>query len=233
MTYLPPNAPYAPYPHPAYTPTAALRAPARRASVLMMVVGSLTLIFGVLLGLMALFWGQFASEPELAEQVRQLESQLQGVSVQLMLGVFSGLLGVVGLAMLALGILARKGTPARVIPGLVLTGLVLLFWLANTFAVVRGGSPAQVVFAGLILLTLVLQIVWLIQATRNAPAVARTLANGLAQWQPQPNYPANPYANPALNPALNPAPYYPTPPQPAPAPYPPPPPEESRYPTRP
>jgi len=193
--YSPMQQPYGGYPAPPPPSPQELLAPARRAGVLMIVVGVLFVLFGLCMGVFSWMIRQpgFTSSPEFAqaqEHFRQAEIQ-SGMSVETMLLVS----GIVPLALGALfgglGFFVRGGGFGAIITGIVASaGLLLLLGLGTLGTLVASaanpsnlaGVCVYLVPFGLVLLLLV----WLIQAARAASRVAAARQQHQAQaWQYQ------------------------------------------------
>lgn len=187
MSQYPPPNPPSPYPgwppHPVSRPRDP-RAVARRASVLMWVLGSgfvLVGICGAALLLPLMEWVVTKSPPEQAaqarEQMRQLEAQGQqhGISLSTNLLISGLVIIAVGGTLGALAFGVRGGGQTAAVVAAVVTGLILgLVLLQMLGAVLVGGGPG--VMAACMMLVpgglLVLLMVWLIQVARAAPQAA-------------------------------------------------------------
>lgn len=161
-------------------------APAKRASVMMWVLGTLAVLFGLCCAaVMAPLIGQVAAGTlnapaadvdRLREQVGQMERQFGGVSPQqAFFAVGIGMIMIGGL----LGLLAffvRGGGRGAAVTAAVLVGLVI-GWLALNLldAIIKGGDQpglaCSLLFAGVVLGVLGVLLHWLVQAARNAPQV--------------------------------------------------------------
>src|SRR5262245_46932126 len=126
--------PTAYYPAP-YTNELSLRylAPARRASVLMFVIGGLGICCGVCCGLV----GQIAPVAQIIQHSGIDLSQLDqaGISpttfVRIIYGVMAGGTLVVSILFITLATFVRRGSTAAIITSIVLSAIALLFMLAN------------------------------------------------------------------------------------------------------
>lgn len=157
-------------------------APARKAAVMMWVLGALGIVFGFCVA--AVFPTMLesmmnSSMPE-AQQMRQQFQDLEaksGVSLKTQLFVtgllFIGAGGVLGIV----AFFVRGGGRASAVTGIVLVSLGLIYLAINLLASVAfgGGNPAQLLvslcFVGGLMVLLGMTLRWLIQATRNAPMV--------------------------------------------------------------
>jgi len=199
--YQPPQPPY--FSNDFYAGYSDPRSPARRAAILMFVIGALMLCCG---GFFALFGAiltpeMLAGSPQ-AAQLQEIESQL-GVSIKVFAFVMAGVMFVPALLFIGLGFWVRRGSAAAAIVSLVLTGLTVLFLLFNLVgSLVRGGPGANVVLGvcmiGIALALCSLLIAWLIGALRAAPQVAAMQQQYQMQyWQsqqtPPPSYGAGGY----------------------------------------
>jgi hypothetical protein len=159
-----------------------LLAPARRASVLMFIVAALLLACGLLAGAAgAVFASGDLSQlpPDAAAQFRQMEQQLANMGLTVK-GVFTGLaviVAVVGVAMLVIGIVVRRGGMGAAIAGIILTCILALLAglsvLSGIVEVGRGhaGAAVGVCMWGVMLAVLIFLLVWLFGAARNAGQV--------------------------------------------------------------
>ena len=201
--------PYSPTPpgYGGYAPQSPdqLLAPARRAGVLMIVLGVLFVFCGLCLAASSWMMGQpqFASSPEFAEARKQFDlvEQQTGVRVEQMLIIVGAVPLVLGALYGALGFVVRGGGFASAVLGIVLSAMLLLFFGLGmlTTAVQAAANPAAIggvcVYAVPFLL-LVLLMVWLVQAARAASQIVAARQQYQAQvWQyqqHQQNYLQNP-----------------------------------------
>lgn len=228
-----------------YRPAANPLGPARRASVLMFVLGGL----GLMCGAFITFRGIIATPEMIAQgmnsdQLHVIDSTwgrnaLRGITIAM--GVFCLLPSILYAIM---GYWVRSGKMASVVLSIVLTGFTSLLVLLGLLSVVvaGGGDPAALLGAfcmmGIPLVLCIMLLVWLIQAMRAAPAVAAQQQQFQAQyWQSMqqqqaaqlgygygmpPGYGygapslAQPPAPPGQAPVNYPAPLMPPPPPPAP-----------------
>jgi hypothetical protein len=189
-----PGVPYAPGGRPGPDP----RKAARRASVLMWVLGALGVLFGLFMAALAqpmIEWmlanpppGQEAQVEQLREQMRQLEAQGLSFATQLLVVgivtiVIGGLMGV-------LAFFVRGGSRVASVLSTVLTGLVLAYLALSTVVGIVMSGP-QALLAGCFMLVpgalMVLLIVWLIQSLR-APQLGVGMP-GMPGTQPMPQPP--------------------------------------------
>lgn len=237
--YSPMQPPYGGYPAPPPPSPDELLAPARRAGVMMIVVGVLFVLCGLGMGVFSWVIKQpgVMSSPEFAqaqEHFRQAEAQ-SGMAIETMLLI----MGVVPLATGALfgglGFFVRGGGFGAVVTGIVassgvllLLGLMILGTLLGAAAnpSSAAGVCVYVVPFGLVLLLLV----WLIQAARAASRVAAARQQYQAQaWQYQQYQQAYlQQSPPQQQPGMGY--HYPPPPAPPAAPPPAPPPPEQKDP---
>jgi hypothetical protein len=197
-------------------------APAKRASILMFIVGGLFLLCGACMaGVSYVPMDQLA--PEQAVQFSQLESQIRGQTgfglMQLVFGMGLVLL-IPGLLYLVLGFLVRGGGLGSVITSIVITSLVLLLMVVQLVTgiaqVARDPTNSLglcFVFVPLILVSLLMY--FLIGAVRAAPQVRSMRDQQAAQyWQYQQNQ--QQYGQPGYG-YTQPSPMPPPPPPPPPA----------------
>lgn len=183
MTYQP--GPYPPqyqnpYPYPpgyGYDPMQAMLTPARRAGLLMIIMGFLMLACSLCC------IGVVLIPPEqLQEQLTQMESRSGQATPltaeELRMGSIAIMVVLIGLGLptIIVGFLVRRGGGASITVGIVLSILLLvLVGLYLVAGVVRGGGAADLV-VGLCTMILpvtfiVLQLVWLVQAMRARGAI--------------------------------------------------------------
>jgi hypothetical protein len=185
-----PGVPYAPGGRPGPDP----RKAARRASVLMWVLGALGVLFGLFMAALLqpmMEWvlanpppGQEAQVEQAREQLRQLEAH-GGVSVgtQLLVGGIATIF--VGGLMGVLAFFVRGGSRVASVLSTVLTGLVLAYLAVSTVLSIAMNGPQALLGACVLLVPvglMVLLIVWLIQSLR-APHVGSGMA-GMPGTQP-------------------------------------------------
>lgn len=198
-----------PYPYPpSYQHPHAWRppdpaAPARRASVLMWVLGVLAVLLGILMALLpsllraAMQTATPAEAEQMRQQLAQAEQAAHGAPLDtVMLVVGTGVIAVGGV-MGVLAFFVRRGGLGAAITGGIFTGLVI-GWLLLNLLVSLVTNPVQAV-AGLCVMfvplgLLGLQLAWLVQAARNASAVTAARAGSRRQGgYPPGGYPPNAY----------------------------------------
>ena len=188
---------YPPYPQYSYPsqpmygyaadPRRELLGPARRASVMMFIVAALMLACGMCFGAVGLVPLE-GMEAEQREPLERIESEL-GMSIKTIAGVAAAMMLVPGLLMGAMGFFVRGGGIAAVVISLILSlliGVVLLLAAINGITnVMRDPSAAGgVCVIAIPLVLIVMSIVWLIQALRNAPRLSELQAGMQgAYWQ--------------------------------------------------
>lgn len=195
----PPSVPYG-YGYYGQNPVEQLLAPARRASVVMFVLAGLMLPCGLLFGLAGAFMGtaDLSQMPaETAARFRQLEQQLAALGMTAA-GALTGLavgLVVLGIALIVVGVIVRRGgmggAVAGIVVGCVLTLIVGFYVLASGAALVQGNGEAAAptcVF-GLFLLLLIFMLVSLFGAARNSGQVAAARAQFGGAGMGMPQYP--------------------------------------------
>jgi len=167
-------------------------APAKRASVLMFVLGGLVLLPSCCCGVVA-----FALPAMMAQQPGAFSDlSAAGMTVettQVMLGIGGGVALLMGVTMIVLGRFVRRGSMGAAVTASVLAALIVLYLLINGLGImVMSGKlpPAQVVMGiamtviGLVVFGML--ILWLIQAAMAAPRVAMMKSQYQQQlWQYQ------------------------------------------------
>lgn len=205
--YPTPPQPYA-YPPAHYygiDPAAQLLAPARRAGILLFLVGAGALVFGGCFGVMAvaLLSPEFASNPDMQKALA--DTGVDMPTMRIVLFVMAGLIA--GFAVVAgvLGFFVRRGTVGPLVTALIVSGLataLMLLWLIGGLA---SGQIAALCVLALPAAVLIFLDITLIQALTRSGDVARSRAQtAYGSTYPHP-YPG-PYAAPPP-PSSNP--YYP------------------------
>lgn len=184
----PPQGPQPPVNFNYYQPVADPLAPARRASVMMFVLGGLAVLAGLCFAGIAsqVTADMFAGTPQ-AAQFEQIESQM-GISLRTLFTIVGVVPLVIGVIFVGLGILVRQGGFGSIITALVLTGVSGLamgfFVIAGVFQALLGGNPAAggaVCVYGVPFLLLLVLFVWLMQAVRAASGVTGAAAAAAQQ----------------------------------------------------
>ena len=175
-----------------------LRAPARRAGILMIVLGVLGVIAGLCLAFFSAFIGsgQYATDPnfrEMQAQIQEIESKA-GVSAQTIFLVMGIVPLAVGALMGGLGFFVRGGGLIPVVLAMVLDGLLVLMFVFFVLAgLIQGGASGNaqlllgtVCMYGIPLVMVILLFFWLIQALRASSKIelARQQQQG-QMWQYQ------------------------------------------------
>jgi hypothetical protein len=185
------------YGAPPQTP-AQLLAPARRAGILMIVLGVLGVMAGLCMAGVSAFVGsgQAATDPQFREfqaQVQEIESK-SGLSAQTVFLVMGAVPLAVGALMGGMGFFVRGGGLVPVVLSMTLTGLlVLVFAFLVIAGLIQGGASGNaqllvgtVCVYGLPLAMMILLIVWLIQALRASTRLDLAKQQFQAQvWQYQ------------------------------------------------
>ncbi len=182
--------PYAGPPAPYYPPAGAGSPAARRAGLLMFILGPITLLMGGCFMCVAAALPAMAQQPSTARQVDDLRAKMPlpaGVSLEAFLAVIGVVVAVPGIALLVLGAFVRRGRRWAVVTSLVLTGLVLLWLAANVLeAVLHLGSDGNQLLGGCVgvLFTAAfgLLLAWLIAALRGGAAAADPYQQYLSQY---------------------------------------------------
>jgi hypothetical protein len=179
--YPPDRSPPVPYYHPnAYRPPDPA-APARKASILMWVLAVVAVLLGIVMAALVMPMLELALQsatPAEADQIRQQIAQAEAgrqvpMGTQLLVGgtVLIAAGGVMGF----LAFFVRRGGLGAAVSAAVLTGLAIGYFVLNLVAGVAlnpGQAPAVLCFTIVPVGLLGLQMAWLVQAARNAPAVA-------------------------------------------------------------
>ncbi len=171
------------------------RRPAKRAAVLMWIIGGILLAGGMCCG-------GFASVPldqwpaESQPQMQELQADLD-FSVQALFAGMAMFVGIPGLALVILAFFVRGGGAGAVITGIVFTSLFALLigaWvILGGLGLISGGGIDGQELLGVCILALpgtllVWQLVWLVGALRAAPAVqAERMQHASQYWQYQQN----------------------------------------------
>ncbi|MGH7178821.1 MAG: hypothetical protein ACREJC_15690 [Tepidisphaeraceae bacterium] len=200
-----------PYPSPfdpnmGYTQSSDPRAPARRAAVLMWVLGALALLMGGCLSAIGASWSKVASVPEMAENLRQLEEQIhgspQGFFVAFGIGMLLG-----AFVLIVIGVFLRGGGFGASLAAVIVASIMVLFFVVQLIGSLRVLSTPGAVVGVLIVLMLlalcVLLLVWSIQALKNASLVRAMQGQFMAQQWPHPaspEYPQGGYGYPTQPP---------------------------------
>jgi hypothetical protein len=186
--YQPPNLPSQPDFY--YGAYADPLAPARRAAIVMFIIGALGMMCGMFIavGGSIISPEQLAASPQ-AQQLQEMEAQ-SGLSLHALAVLMGVLILLPGILYAALGLWVRRGSAASAVVGIALAGLTSLFLLANLISVILGGDTASMVLGScaIVIPTALcfLLVVWLIQAFRAAPNVTALRMQYQAQyWQSQ------------------------------------------------
>jgi hypothetical protein len=177
---------YAPYP-------IDLLRPAKRAGLLMIIIGAVTVMLAMCMVGVGQLLKSMAVPPELAAQIQQLESK--GITVGEYFAVVGGIFLIFAIAEIVLGIFVRLGKTIAIILSMIGTSIVLiLLALTILFAILGSLSQAgpQMIFGAILwfvpLVLLGLQLMWLIGASRGNSRVALAQQQYQAQyWQYQQN----------------------------------------------
>jgi len=219
----PPNYPQQPqqqppnYPGYYYSPAPDPLAPARRASILMFILGALSLCCGLCLGGIAALWDTMAQQNQQALQPLEQELSRMHLSAAVAFGIMAAIAVLPGLIYIVLGFFVRRGSMGAVIASIVLDSLIILLFLFIVVAgSLGGGSPAAVCFYVLPLALTIWLLVWLIQAIKGASKQAATAEHYQQQyWQYQQQQQQQ---QPQYQPPMPPPPTFDNPPPPPPPP---------------
>jgi hypothetical protein len=170
-----------------FDPAAGLLAPAKRAAILMFVLGGLNLACGACVGVFA----RIGPIDQLVARANvQLPPDLNMPPEQLFrifLGILAALSLLHAIAMIILAVFVRRGGIGSIVTSIVLCVLVLLLLaMQGIGAVVRGaaGQPQGLIFFVIGIGLYGLLFAWLIQAARAAAAV-KTMRMQSQLWQIQ------------------------------------------------
>lgn len=184
-------------------PVDQLLAPARRASVIMFVIGALMLVCGLGIGAMgAMISSMDLSQlpPESQAVLNQFEQQMAGSGFTLsgVLTAVAVVITVLSIAMIVVGVFVRKGGMGAAITGIILACIMVLFAGLSIFGGVSQMSQGQGGAGGTCFWTLFLgALIWLLVslfgAAKNSGQVAAARQGqfgGMAMQQyGQPGYP--------------------------------------------
>ena len=172
--------------------SADLSKPARRAGVLMIVIGLLTV--GLAIGLAGIGASVPRDQypPDWQQQIARIESEL-GVSWGTMLKIAGGIVAAPAALMVFLGFFVRRGSMTSAVLGVVLTSMMVLYlcsMLVRSIVVIAAGraagATALLVFCLAALALLGVQIFWLAKAVINAgPLKVFTQQHQAMEWQQQ------------------------------------------------
>lgn len=188
------------------------QAPARRAGMLMFVLGVLSMLGGVCLFGFGWAYPMDKLPPEQAQIFQQVEKE-SGIQVRQIFIAMGAILALPALLMLILGLFVRRGGLGSIVTSLVLVGLMILFGAMNLLMgilqTVRGmqGAASGLCIMIVPLALLVVLLVMLIQAARNAGQVRAGRQFTHPYW-PQPYSQglygggASPYVSPLPPPPL-------------------------------
>ena len=171
---------YPPYAYPTGQTPIDPMAAARRASMLMFILGGLTIFMGLCMGAFA-----FMDLEHLAAQGgRPLPPLPQGMSWTVVAGVFGVIALLAGGMQLVVAGFVRRATTTPIVFGIVMSGLLLLYFLVNTFYGFTKGQPDAGVLSLMAFSIYALQLYFLMQALRNIPILKQMQAAYQAQyWQ--------------------------------------------------
>jgi hypothetical protein len=204
-----------------WDPREQLLAPARRAGLLMIILGAIAMGCGG-----CFFGGSFLPlnqlPPDSMAQLRQLE-QMFDMPITRIMRILGVVLLIPGLAFIGSGIFVRRGTLAGIVIASILTVMAILYLAFNALGQLGAGEPAGACLTAIVIGPTILVLVWLFQANRN-----RTQLMYFSSQYPQayghypqmpPGYPQPPYPQQSYLPQGGyPPPYVPQPPIPPPPP---------------
>jgi hypothetical protein len=170
-----------------FDPAAGLLAPARRAAILMFVLGGLGVACGVCTG-------AFAAMGPIDQIIQRAKIQFPSnmdVPPEQLFRIIIGTIAVISLlqaiVMIILGVFVRRGGIGSIVTSIVLCVLILLMLVVQALGALFRGGIGQL--QGLVFLIIALGLyglllTWLIQAARAAPAV-RAMRTQSQLWQMQ------------------------------------------------
>jgi hypothetical protein len=169
-----------------------LLAPARRASVIMFVIAGLLLPCGLLSGIAAAFISSadLSQMPaESAAMFRKMEQQLasMGLSMAAVVTTAAVIMLVLGIALIVIGVIVRRGGMGGAVAGIVISCVLLLFAGMSVLAAVTKGAGLDACVWGIFLVLVIFLLVSLFGAARNAGRVAamRAQFGGMMPYYPQ------------------------------------------------
>jgi hypothetical protein len=180
--------PYQPAPPIGYTydPYGQYLGPARRAGLLMIILGSLVAVYAVCNGtiMFALPADQLMrSNPMMTREAAQFSPDaLKTIGV-----IVSILMLVVGIAKLVLGTFVRRNSSGAIVGGLVIAiGVTVVLGLLTLMCAIAGiAAPPVLIFACVMIVPLalvVLEMIWLVQALRAGSQIRSLQAQYQAQY---------------------------------------------------
>jgi hypothetical protein len=160
-----------PYAHAYAQPYSDPQAPARRAGVMMVVLGILLLLLGTCTGAASPLLKLDEMPPESREQFELLRNQygVEPSSALLWTGV---VLGVAGMFLIVLGVATRGGGLGSIITSIVVVSLLLLLLLLNLISALVTMQPGAMIMAMVMLGVFAVLLIFLIQAAGSASKVA-------------------------------------------------------------
>jgi hypothetical protein len=167
------------------------QAPARRAGLMMVVLGILMLLGGACIFGFGWVYPLDQLPPEQVQAIQKLESE-SGVPVQKVFIAMGVVLALPALLMLILGLFVRRGGMGSIVTSMVLVGLMIL---VEAFYVLLGmlqaASGQQGALAGLCMMVvplvlLIVLMVMLVQAVKNVRLVRASTQYSHPYW-PQPD----------------------------------------------
>lgn len=183
MSYQPPYTPqYSAYT--GYNPIVPLLAPARRAGVLIIVLGALTILSSACFGVMGAFWTEISREmtTEQIAQFTKLEAE-GGIAMAKLIYVFAAGCGFLGMLYIVLGILCRSGNLVVLIVSMIPLVLTILYLLGTLLF--APGIESGILFM-LVGIPHLLAGMWLIQAMINSSKIREIqLQQQMQMWQYQ------------------------------------------------
>jgi hypothetical protein len=155
--------------------------PAKRASLMMFIMGPLILLTGACMASVPSMVHMVPPTPEFTQAWQQMEDQLHGnAEIKMIAG--GSVSAVIGLAMLILAFFVRGGGRTACIFGTTLVGLLSLYSAMNLLAGLFIGNIPGVCMSVLMFALFGLTLAWLIQAIRASRNVSLAQQQYAAQY---------------------------------------------------
>ena len=200
--YLPPSI------TPSYGAPMDVLKPARRASVMMFVMGGLMILFSsCMIGVTFMF---ALIPPEQLQPLRDRVQSMANMSPEMLFRIAGALVLVIGMLLVGMAFFVRRGGLVSAILSTVLVGLIVLQQILSLLDALTTAKDAaglgSLVASFIMFAAFMFMFVWLIQAARAAPKVKAAQQQYLAQyWQYQQQaqaytgYPTQPPAPPEIS----------------------------------
>lgn len=180
MTYYPPPQ-YGYYPQ--SDPLDELLKPARRAGILMFVLSGLMLLCGALIGAVAAIPMDKLDLPaETMAELSKLEEEA-GVGLGVVFLLAGAMVATPAIVIFILAFFVRGGGAGSIVTSIVIVGLMAILIVIQLVGAAPAG-PVAMIIPGLMTAVVVLLMVWLIQAIKNAGQIKDIrLGRQMQQWQ--------------------------------------------------